>query len=164
MAKEKTLIEKVKAKRKSAPKSPYKINTEISTGVPKDGAPPFPWTPELESEIADYISNNAMSLKRCVANNSHWPAMNCIYERIHKNPKFGEMYELAKQNQVLTLNEQTLDVVDEMKANPELVPWGREAIRQYNWQAARLKPRRFGDKTFTEVTTISHEASLDVLK
>ena len=53
MIKEKTLIEKVKAKRKSPPKSPFKINTEISTGVPKDGAPPFPWTPELENEIAD---------------------------------------------------------------------------------------------------------------
>jgi hypothetical protein len=164
MTKEKTLIEKVKAKRKSPPKSPFKINTEISTGVPKDGAPPFPWTPELENEIADYISNNAMSLKRCVANNSHWPQLNCIYERIHKNPTFGDMYEKAKQNQTLSLNEETLDVVDEMKANPELVPWGREAIRQFNWQAARLKPRRFGDKSFVENTVINQESSLDFLK
>ncbi len=164
MAKEKILIEKVKAKRKSPPKSPFKINTEISTGVGKDGAPPFPWTSELENEIADYISNNAMSLKRCKLNNPHWPEMNCIYERIHKNPKFGEMYELAKQNQTLALNEETLDVVHEIKSNPELVPWGREAIRQFNWQASRLKPRRFGDKTFTETTVITQEDSLDKLK
>jgi hypothetical protein len=74
------------------------------------------------------------------------------------------MYELAKQNQTLALNEETLDVVHEIKSNPELVPWGREAIRQFNWQASRLKPRRFGDKTFTETTVINQEDSLDKLK
>ncbi len=165
MAKEKTLIEKVKAKTKRpSTKSPIKINTELVTAIPKEGRPPFPWTKELESEIADYIATHAVSLKKCTENNPHWPQMNLIYERIHKNPAFGDMYLAAKQQQVFAFNEESVNVLDEVKENPDLVLWGREAIKQYNWQAARLKPRTFGDKTQTEVTVINQESSLDFLK
>jgi hypothetical protein len=142
-------------------KSPIKIDTALVRPV---GAPAFPWTDELEIEIADYIATHPMSLKKCYENNPHWPQINCIFERIHKSPKFGDMYLVAKQQQVFAFNEESINVLDEVKQDPDLVPWGREAIKQYNWQAARLKPRTFGDKSAIEVTQISHEASLDVLK
>lgn len=160
MEKEKSPVVKRKVKAKKKPK----INTEIVTAIKKLGATPFPWTPELEVEIADYISTHCMSLQRCVENNKHWPQINAIYERIHKSPVFGEMYLTAKQQQVFVMNEETIQILDKMESNSELVPWGREAIKQYNWQAGRLKPRVFGDKIFNEVTNVNHEGSLDKLK
>jgi len=128
------------------------------------GAPPFPWTEELEIEICDFVATHALSIKHCCQMNAHWPEVNLVYERIHKNPTFGEMYLAAKQSQTLILNDETLNVLDEVKKNPELALWGKEAIKQYNWQAGRLKPRIFGDKVFAEVKNISHEDSLAELK
>lgn len=164
MAKEKTLIEKVKAKVKYKPRKKNEFDTTIVIERPKTGATPFPWTEELEKEIAEYIATHAVSLNKSVENNPHWPKANLIFERIHKNPIFGDMYSVAKQSQVLVMNEKTMDVLDEVRQDPELVPWGREAIKQYNWQAARLKPRTFGDKSFVENTNITQEDSLDELK
>ncbi len=149
-------------KRKYTPAKKNEINTKIVTKVV--GRPPFPWTDELEIEIANYIATHAVGLKEAALNNKHWPEVNCIFERIHKSPKFGDMYLAAKQQQVFVMNEETLNIMVETKNNPELVPWAREAIKQYNWQAARLKPRTFGDKTYTEVNVLKHEDTLDVLK
>ena len=155
-------IEKPRVKRKYTPAKKNEINTKLVRKTV--GAPAFPWTDELETEIADYIATHAVGLKEATENNAHWPKVNCIFERVHKSVKFGDMYLAAKQQQVFVMNEETLNVVKEVKNNPEMVPWAREAIKQYNWQAARLKPRTFGDKTFQEVTTIKHEDSLDQLK
>jgi hypothetical protein len=125
----------------------------------KMGATPFPWTSELEDEIITYIETHPTSLNRCCVNNPHWPQTNLIFERINKNRDFGDRYKVAKQHQIMPLNENALDALEDSKNNPEQIPWAKEYVKQCNWQAARLQPIRFGEKSEQTIVTNQDELS-----
>ena len=158
MAKEKTLIEKVKAKTKK------KVQNPGSGQGAGGGKPEFKWTEELENEICEYIATHAHTLKQCCDIHPHWPKQDTIYSRIAKISKFADMYVDSKRKQVLIYVEETFDSIRECE--PEFVHISKLKIEidHKRWYAARLCPRLFGDKTQTEVTVINQESSLDFLK
>ncbi len=158
MAKEKTLIEKVKAKTKKIVKNPG-----AGQGF-GGGKPAFKWSEELELEICDYIATHPHTLKQGCQLHPHWPALDALYSHIAKVGKFGELYLEAKRKQVLVYVDETIDLIRECE--PEFVHISKLKIEidHKRWYAGRLCPRMWGDKLQTEVTVINQENSLDFLK
>jgi hypothetical protein len=158
MTKEKTLIEKVKAKVKK------KVQNPGAGQGAGGGKPEFKWTEELESEICEYIATHAHTIKQSCELHPHWPNRDVLYSHIGKVGKFSDMFLDAKRKQVSVYVDDTLDSIRECE--PEFVHISKLKIEidHKRWYAARLCPRLFGDKTQTEVTVINQESSLDFLK
>ncbi len=142
-------VSPVKQKKKGTLSLSRSGNPYINTG----GAPSFPWTDELEDEISDYISTHPLSLEQCCAANPKWPKMNAIYERVNKSRRFGEKYLVAKHNQVHTYIDETQKIALEARENIELVPWANMVINLRKWQASRLMPKVYGDKSEQVIVT-----------
>ena|SRR5579863_4488505 len=128
------------------------------------GKPEFEWTEELELEICEYISTHAHTIKQSCEFNPHWPSRDTLYSHIGKVGKFSDMFLDAKRKQVSVYVDETMDSI--IECQPEFVHISKLKIEldHKRWYASRLCPRLWGDKSAVEVTQISHEGSLDVLK
>ncbi len=147
-------VDEVKPKKKGTLAISSTGKQYINTG----GAPSFPWTDELEDEITEFIATNPLSVKQACLNNLHWPNMNLVFERIHKSKRFGELYLQAKQRQVHCYNEQSFDILEAHYDNPIDAAMAKERVSLRKWQASRLMPRLYGDRT--EQIVITNEAVL----
>lgn len=86
------------------------------------------------------------------------PAQSSVYLWLAKHEQFSEMYTRAREDQADTLADQIIDIADEHppadaqgKTDGGWVTWQRNRVEARKWTAAKLKPRKYGDR-------VAHEA------
>lgn len=147
----------------------------MSTSIknpPKIGRPSL-YTDELAREICSTIATTTKGLPTLCVINSHWPSYETIYAWMRVdgeqfNKIFSDMYAKAKEDQADYLCEDILRIIDKPETFTDEsgqerndVAMMRLKVDSLKWQAMKLKPRRWGDKTPTLLVT--HEDDLKSL-
>lgn len=92
------------------------------------------------------------------------PAVSAVYMWLIKHAEFAEMYARAREHQADTLADEILDIAEEEPGTTTTdrgtpcvdgaaVQHQRMRVDARKWIAAKLKPRKYGDKVTNELTT-----------
>lgn len=114
---------------------------------------PSKYTPELGAEICDAIASSELGLCHLVDMNPHWPMRSTIFLWRRTQPLFSDMYTRAKEDQTEVCVEHMQEIMNEphkyqdletgfIKLDHHMLRLKMDAIK---WQAAKLKPRKFGE-------------------
>lgn len=102
---------------------------------------PTIYSPELIAEICSRISEG-QSL-RTICRSDDMPSLNTIFVWLSKYPEFNDRYAIAKLEQSEALVEDLLEISDDRSEDPAS---RRVRIDTRKWIAAKLKPKKYGDR------------------
>lgn len=116
---------------------------------------PSDYNLELAAEICTRISNGEALRQICMEEGM--PSQASVYLWIGKHPEFSEMYTRAREEQADTLADEIQTIADEMpmettdkdgqtRFDSAYIQWMRLRVDARKWVAAKLKPRKYGDK------------------
>lgn len=121
---------------------------------------PTDYTQELADKICAQLAQGDSMRTVCVADDM--PAMTTMFRWLREKPEFKQQYEKAKEEAADALAEDMLDIADDAsndwmvvhrkddsegwQLNGEHVQRSRLRIDTRKWIAAKLKPKKYGDK------------------
>ena len=121
---------------------------------------PIIYTEELAKLICKRIATHDVGTATMLAMYDDLPKKTTVYEWRHDYPEFDKMYLEAKDKQAILLAESIDDIAHEReyiidengqkRIDPALTNDKRLRIDTRKWIAARLQPKRFGDKKRVE--------------
>ena len=115
-------------------------------------------------EVADEICRRLVlgESLRSICRDDTMPSLDGVYGWMQRQPKFAEQYLRAREEQAEThadiivdlsdATPETLPVYDrdgnviELKLDSAWVQWMRQRIEARKWVAAKLRPKRYGDR------------------
>lgn len=101
---------------------------------------------EFDQGIADEICDRLIegeSLRK-IAKDDHMPAASTIFKWLASNEEFAEQYARAKEAQADAMADEIVDIADgDNGADPQR---DRLRVDARKWVAAKLKPKKYGDK------------------
>lgn len=124
---------------------------------------PSDYTPETAAEICGRLVDGE-SL-RGICSEECMPDIKTVYRWIGANPEFRQQYALAREDQADTLADDILKIADtpvlgvKTKTNAEgevettegdMIEHRRLQVDARKWVAAKLKPKKYGDKVTNE--------------
>ena len=105
---------------------------------------PSKYTPELADHICRRLAIGDSMRKVC--SDPEMPDITTVFKWIREKPEFAQQYARAKDESAHAHSERILEVVDRV-LNDEVNPnAARVAIDALKWTAARMMPKRFGDR------------------
>ena len=122
---------------------------------------PSTYNLQIAEEICEAIASSELGLCHLVDKNPHWPERQVIFVWRRRHPEFDDMYARAKEAQTEVCVEHMQEIMNEphkykdfetgqIKIDHSMLRMKMDAIK---WQAAKLKPRKFGDVKQQENTT-----------
>ena len=144
---------------------------------------PTDYSQTLADEICDRIASGQPLVRIC--KDEHMPHVTTVYRWLNKRPDFCDMYAKAKDASADTLAEEIQDIADSIpmettdkdgntKFDPAYINWMRLRVDARKWVAAKLKPRKYGDRTImagdpesplqTETTIKANELFMRILQ
>ena len=127
----------------------------------KDLGRPSGYTEAIADEICERLVRGE-SLES-ITRDAHMPHVATIYRWLQKYEDFCEMYTRAREDQADTLADQIIAIADqhpdtitvldsngevvETKVDSALIAWQKNRIEARKWTAAKLKPRKYGERT-----------------
>lgn len=128
---------------------------------------PSDYTPELAAEICAELAQG-YSL-RTVCKPDERPSVVTVFNWMRKFPEFVKQYEKAKEEAADALAEEILDIADDgtndwmeklgkdeqpigWQINGEHVQRSRLRVDSRKWIASKLKPKKYGERSTTELT------------
>lgn len=82
---------------------------------------------------------------RSICRDDEMPGMTTVLRWTRDDPAFGTKYAHAREAQAETMDDKILSVAD--ACSNETALSDRVKIDAYKWRAAKLAPKRYGDKT-----------------
>lgn len=126
------------------------------------------------ADIADLICeslSDGKSLKEiCLP--AEMPTRSTVYRWLSIHAEFSDMYARAREEQAETLADEIISIADETHndhmindkgnevVNSEAIARSRLKVDARKWVAAKLKPRKYGDKLQTENTNTNLNTEL----
>lgn len=105
-------------------------------------ARPSDYTLELVAAICERIASGEPLTKICAADDM--PGMSTVYRWLVSHSEFREIYARAREDQADTLADEVLKIADEEGKDPQTQ---RLRVDARKWVAAKLKPKKYGEKT-----------------
>ena len=116
---------------------------------------PVEYTDDIASEICWRIAHGEPLVRICA--DEHLPHVATIYRWLTRFPDFCDMYARAREDQADTLADEIQAIADEMpmettdkdgntRFDSAYINWMRLRVDARKWVAAKLKPRKYGDK------------------
>jgi hypothetical protein len=116
---------------------------------------PTDYSPELVDQICDRIATGEPLVRIC--REEAMPNVVTVYRWLNKYPEFSNLYAKAKDAAADTLAEEIQDIADSIpmettdkegntKFDPAYINWMRLRVDARKWVAAKLKPRKYGDR------------------
>jgi hypothetical protein len=118
---------------------------------------PSIYTQEIADKICAEISTSIKSL-RTICKQDGMPSVVSVMSWLRTNDEFLKQYTRAKEEQADMMVEDMLTIADENSQDHTPFTGGnvinRDRLRvdTRKWIASKLKPKKYGDKTTTEVT------------
>ena len=89
------------------------------------------------------------------------PAQSTVYEWLLRHPSFAEQYARAREEQADTNADEILEIADEhppeytdkdgrTTLDQTYIAWQKNRIEARKWTAAKLRPRKYGDRMAVE--------------
>jgi hypothetical protein len=90
------------------------------------------------------------------------PGVSTVYRWLSDKPEFRDMYARAREDQADTLADQIVEIADQKEgdygvdgdgvlvANTDHIQRAKLRVDARKWVAAKLKPKKYGDKLSTE--------------
>ena|SRR5579859_6614637 len=128
------------------PKSPPKPTKKSKVGRPP--VRPSPFDEGMLDRVCKGLICGGSIVKVCKPKTM--PSYNAVYLAMAKDEAFANSISRARAAQQDFAMDSTVALA--MKATPETVRVVELQIRTMQWQAARLAPRRYGDKLSQEIT------------
>jgi len=109
-------------------------------------------------KICLMIETSTRGLAQICKENPRLPSVCTIYRWMNANPKFKERYMLAKDNQLIAIEDEMIQTAKsssqdfvatkkgELKLNREAVERSKLIVNTYSWLLERLSWRRFGQR------------------
>lgn len=144
------------------PETRKKAKAPESSEVLEDAAPPKPkigrptdYSDNLAAQICTRIANGEALRQICMEEGM--PVQATVYLWLTKHPLFTEMYARAREEQADTLADEIHAIADQMpmettdkdgntRFDPAYINWMRLRVDSRKWVAAKLKPRKYGDR------------------
>ena len=116
---------------------------------------PTDYSLELVDQICDRIATGEPLVRIC--REEAMPNVVTVYRWLNKYPEFSNLYAKAKDAAADTLAEEIQDIADSIpmettdkegntKFDPAYINWMRLRVDARKWVAAKLKPRKYGDR------------------
>lgn len=130
------------------------------------GGRPTDYSEYIADKVCDGLSNGKSLVEICRANDM--PNCSTIYRWLDKHAEFCKMYTRAREEQAETLADQIIAIADEThndieiddngnaRTNHEAIQRSKLRVEARKWTAAKLKPRKYGEKQHIE-----HSGSID---
>lgn len=88
------------------------------------------------------------------------PGLTTVYRWLESDESFRNKYARAREEQADTLADEIVRIADEApppdaetgKIDNAWVQWQRNRVEARKWTASKLKPKKYGEKTESEVT------------
>jgi hypothetical protein len=151
------------------PEKPVKASKQIPIGRPVE------YTEEIAEEVCWRLAHGESLVSIC--RDEHLPHCATIYRWLIRFPTFCEMYARAREDQADTNADEILQIADEMPPeftdekgrtylDQTFIQWQKNRIDARKWTAAKLKPRKYGDRMAVEgveggATIKTEDASAD---
>lgn len=100
------------------------------------------YTEDMADYICDRIANGASMRGLCAEQNM--PDRNTVLRWLNERPDFAAKYARAREAQADYMDDQILDVAN--NSTNETANADRVKILAYQWRAAKLAPKRYGDR------------------
>lgn len=100
---------------------------------------------EYKQKIADAICEAIADGKslRSICKQDDMPTTSTVCKWLSLVPSFAEQYTRAREMQADALADEITDIADEITGDPQR---DRLRVEARKWVAAKLKPRKYGDK------------------
>lgn len=103
---------------------------------------PSLFTPELAEKICDRLADGESMVQIC--SDEEMPGLRTVMRWAAENARFGTEYARAREAQAEVMDDKILVAADE--ADEDNAPAQRVKIDAYKWRAAKLAPKRYGDR------------------
>lgn len=130
------------------------------------GRPPFAWTPEIEDRIFDLIMDG-QAIRQFLRHNREegLPEITVFYKRMRDDESFAKRYARAKEFCADQEFEETKEIADNgsndwmevndpdnpgYRINGEHVQRSKLRVDVRKWRAAKLAPKKYGDRIAME--------------
>ena len=125
---------------------------------------------EFDQEQADTICQRIAEGEsvRAICRDDSMPAMSTVFKWLSRVPEFAEQYAHAKEEQAETLADEIVAIADEAEVSAKVdgedvrlsldataIARNRLRVDARKWVAAKLKPKKYGDRQ-----TIEHEGKV----
>lgn len=142
----------------------------------RKGGRPTKYTPELGDRICAWIADGNSARSACV---EFGFAMSTLFKWLRDRPQFSEQYARACEARADTLAEEIIEIADDSSRdwskddegndvfNHEHVQRDRLRVDARKWAAARMNPRKWGDRQQVEHSGhlgVTHEQALEELE
>jgi len=126
---------------------------------------PSDYTEDMAIEICARLASGESLVRMCKADDM--PSVSTVYRWIQAHVEFRDNYTRAREDQADTLADEILDIANtpvvgvKTKTNEkgevettegDMIEHRRLQVDARKWIAAKLKPKKYGDKQQTEVT------------
>lgn len=108
---------------------------------------PSSYSEEIADEICEAIAKGEALHKLCEERDD-FPAEGSVYRWLEKHENFREKYTRARERQAERRAEELILIADTEKD----AAIARNRIEARKWIAAKLLPKKYGDRTVTELT------------
>jgi hypothetical protein len=120
---------------------------------------PVEFTEDIADEICWRLTHGEPLVRICA--DEHLPHVATIYRWLNRFPVFCDMYARAREDQADTNADQILQIADEkppefkddkgrIYLDQTFIHWQKNRIEARKWTAAKLKPRKYGDRMAVE--------------
>ena len=120
---------------------------------------PVEYTEDIAEEVCWRLAHGESLVSIC--RDEHLPHCATIYRWLVRFPVFCEMYARAREDQADTNADEILQIADEMPPeftddkgrtylDQTFIQWQKNRIDARKWTAAKLKPRKYGDRMAVE--------------
>lgn len=105
-------------------------------------------TPEVEEEIISGLMDGKSLVKVCAADGM--PHRVTVARWMDADPDFASRCARAREMQADLMDDKIIDLIDE--TTPENASAQRVKLAAMQWRAAKLAPKKYGDKVQQEIT------------
>lgn len=118
-----------------------------AVGRKKTGRPST-FNEEIAEDICEALASSSEGLQHICERIAHFPDVRTVYKWLERFPPFGQMYSRARERKADFVAAETILIAD-TDPDPQRA---RNRILARQWMAAKLNPRRYGDKLGVDVT------------
>lgn len=134
--------------------------TEKKSATKNKSGRPSTYSPEI-AELLCVRLGMGESLKK-ICSEEEMPSQSVVYLWLNRHPEFLEMYTRAREEQAETHADEIVSIADETPQTKEIkdkdgnviditldsayIQWQRQRIDARKWNAAKQRPRKYGDR------------------
>lgn len=134
---------------------------------------PSDYTQEIGVKICALISEGKSLVSIC--KQEDMPSTVTVYTWLQKHPEFLNIYTRAREDQADTLADEIIDIADDgrndktidengvVRTDQDVIARSRLRVEARKWVAAKLKPKKYGDKLDLDAN-IDHTLTVNIVR